>query len=199
MKAGRYKTTEEMVRDVSEDPAQGEAAARALEGRAITDLLMAERTVRGLSQKDIAAKMGCSQSRVSKLEAGTDADLRVGELEAYAAAVDLGVSVQLGDKGATIADQVKAHVLAARRLLHRIAELSKGDAAMTGQAQSFFAEVLFNAALSVGEAVRNLEVARKSGLLDRLPAEPPPPAVRLGEADDPPAAPPRSTRSRQPA
>jgi ribosome-binding protein aMBF1 (putative translation factor) len=51
----------------------------------VTDLT-AQRRSAGLSQTEVAARMGTSQSAVARLETG-DADVRVSTLERYAAAV----------------------------------------------------------------------------------------------------------------
>jgi hypothetical protein len=48
--------------------------------------LVAQRQAAGLSQTDVAARMGTSQSAVARLEAGTT-DVRTSTLERYAAAV----------------------------------------------------------------------------------------------------------------
>src|SRR5215467_9171642 len=48
--------------------------------------LTAQRRSAGLSQTEVAARMGTSQSAVARLEAG-DADVRVSTLERYAAAI----------------------------------------------------------------------------------------------------------------
>ena len=53
--------------------------------RLLTDLVT-QRQALGLSQSDVAARMGTSQSAVARLEAGPD-DLRVSTLERYAAAL----------------------------------------------------------------------------------------------------------------
>src|SRR5579875_2397604 len=48
--------------------------------------LSAKRAALGLSQTEVAARMGTSQSAVARLESG-DADLRASTLERYAAAL----------------------------------------------------------------------------------------------------------------
>jgi hypothetical protein len=48
--------------------------------------LAAQRRAEGLSQTEVAARMGTSQSAVARLESG-DADVRVSTLERYAAAI----------------------------------------------------------------------------------------------------------------
>ena len=55
--------------------------------RALVDELVKARQERGLSQTEIAARMGTSQSAVARLESG-EVDVRLSTLERYAAAVD---------------------------------------------------------------------------------------------------------------
>lgn len=63
-------------------PGFGEMAAR----RRLSAALAARRRELGLSQAEVAARMGTSQSAVARLEAG-GADARLSSLERYAAAV----------------------------------------------------------------------------------------------------------------
>ena len=55
--------------------------------RELVNELVKARQERGLSQTEIAARMGTSQSAVARLESG-DVDVRLSTLERYAAAVD---------------------------------------------------------------------------------------------------------------
>jgi transcriptional regulator with XRE-family HTH domain len=55
--------------------------------------LTAQRRSAGLSQTEVAARMGTSQSAVARLETG-DADVRVSTLERYAAAIGSQVAWQ---------------------------------------------------------------------------------------------------------
>ena len=54
--------------------------------RALTEALVARRVDLGLSQTEVAARMGPSQSAVARVEAGTG-DIRMSTLERYAAAL----------------------------------------------------------------------------------------------------------------
>ena len=54
--------------------------------RSLAAALLAKRLELGLSQTQVAARMGTSQSAVARLESG-EADLRLSTLERYAAAV----------------------------------------------------------------------------------------------------------------
>jgi transcriptional regulator with XRE-family HTH domain len=56
--------------------------------------LAAQRQAAGLTQTEVAARMGTSQSAVARLEAG-EADVRASTLERYAAAVGGQISWRL--------------------------------------------------------------------------------------------------------
>jgi predicted transcriptional regulator len=64
-------------------PGFKEAAARR---RALSNALADQRVALGLSQTEVAARMGTSQSAVARLESG-DADVRLSTLERYVAAL----------------------------------------------------------------------------------------------------------------
>ena len=63
------------------------------ERRRLVADLTAQRRSAGLSQTEVAARMGTSQSAVARLETG-DADVRVSTLERYAAAIGSQVAWQ---------------------------------------------------------------------------------------------------------
>lgn len=62
--------------------------------RALLDELVAERHAAGLSQTELAARMGTSQSAIARLEGG-ELDARMSTLERYAAALEHTVDWQL--------------------------------------------------------------------------------------------------------
>ena len=58
--------------------------------------LVAQRRTAGLSQTEVAARMGTSQSAVARLESGV-ADVRASTLERYAAAIGGEITWRLND------------------------------------------------------------------------------------------------------
>jgi transcriptional regulator with XRE-family HTH domain len=76
-----------------------EQAARMAEdrGRLVRELTE-QRQAAGLSQTEVAARMGTSQSAVARLESGT-ADVRASTLERYAAAVGGQITWRLSQPG----------------------------------------------------------------------------------------------------
>jgi ribosome-binding protein aMBF1 (putative translation factor) len=65
----------------------------------LTEALVARRVALGLSQTEVAARMGTSQSAVARLEAGSS-DVRLSSLERYASAVEQVLDWRLGEPGA---------------------------------------------------------------------------------------------------
>jgi transcriptional regulator with XRE-family HTH domain len=82
-----------MVEEVCDDKEFVDTLKDRLSRRRIVKTLAALRAARGLSQGDVAKKLRCTQSRISKLENGYDDELRVGELKDYAEG--LGLELQL--------------------------------------------------------------------------------------------------------
>jgi transcriptional regulator with XRE-family HTH domain len=60
--------------------------------------LTSRRVLLGLSQTEVAARMGTSQSAVARLESGS-ADIRLSTLERYAAALDQQLDWRLQARG----------------------------------------------------------------------------------------------------
>ncbi len=194
-----FDSVADMVRNTIDDDsafvAEVEAAIRR---RHVLDLLMARRAKLGLSQKQLAVSMDCSQSRISKLESGSDLDLSGHDLNSYAEAVGLNVTVLFTDAGTTLADQVKTHVLYVGELLKKLVELAGEDKAIAAGTQNFFGEVLLNSVRCALDASTQLaaNVAAAGGGADRLQRYTPPTAVHMPgggasrptSADDPVAA-----------
>ena len=61
----------------------------------LIDQLILARVAAGLTQSQLAAKLRCSQSRISKIEDSHDADLSLGDIHAYARVVGLKLELAL--------------------------------------------------------------------------------------------------------
>jgi transcriptional regulator len=94
----RFTSVSEMVREISEDRSFVEGFERRMRDRRIIKALLVLRVVRGWNQKDIADRLGCTQSRISKLESSADGDLRLADLRDYASALGQSVEIQIRRK-----------------------------------------------------------------------------------------------------
>lgn len=76
------------------DPVFPGIAAMAERRRNLAEELVTERVRVGLTQTEVAARMGTSQSAVARLEAG-DIDIRLSTLERYAMAIGMELRFDL--------------------------------------------------------------------------------------------------------
>jgi transcriptional regulator with XRE-family HTH domain len=90
-----YNSISEVVRETSERTSFADAVEGRLSRRRIVKDLKVLRATQGLSQKDIAEKLGCTQSRISELESMIDANLRIGDISKYADVLGLELRIIL--------------------------------------------------------------------------------------------------------
>ena len=172
MTTGVYKRTEdsmprkkfdsiaEMVRDVSDDQSFADEFENHMKGQQVIQALLMLRAAKGLNQKDIADRIKCTQSRISKLESSCDGDLRLDDLCGYASALDLSVAIVLLKTEGTIVDRVKFHAAYIKRLMDRLAELSKDDESTSRGFRTFCGEAAFNLLKIIQDAAKVVQDAR---------------------------------------
>ena len=85
-KRTQHNSVSDMVQSLSEDRAFAEEFERRVAGRQLIKILTVLRTKAGLSQQQLAEKLGCTQSKVSKLESSNS------EVELAAKLKRLGVA-----------------------------------------------------------------------------------------------------------
>jgi transcriptional regulator with XRE-family HTH domain len=101
----------------------------------------------GMTQREIARRMGCSPSRISKIESGTDHSLGWVEVYRYFGALGLNVSVMLDQPSVPLAAKIKHHVFAIDEQLKeltRLAGQTESDSTIREGIARFYKEVLFN-------------------------------------------------------
>lgn len=151
-----YSSVEEMVRDLSaDDPEFVAMFEEHVRQRQLVKSLTVIRAVAGMSQAELAAKLGCSQSKVSKLESGTDAGVTFGELVAILDATGHRAKVLLLPAGGLV-EEVKSHAHAIKQLLDELVALAGTDGVMVSAAAQFMDEAASNLLSFVKKAARNL-------------------------------------------
>ena len=101
------------------------------------------RQAAGITQEEMAKNLGVTQSAVSKLEGGIDADITLGEIKGYARAMEQRIGVMFG-KPLNHVESVKCHALAIRHHLEGLAKIADRDEEMQTHIQAFFGEAFFN-------------------------------------------------------
>lgn len=110
----------------------------------ITKKLLALRAARDLSQTDIANRMQCTQSRISKLESGFDEDMRLGDLAEYLSAMDLQLGVLIRKRGTTLVDEMKFHAASIQRILGQLTETAGNDKEIARGVLQFIVDAVGN-------------------------------------------------------
>lgn len=157
-KAGFSSVTELARGAFDNEPALVEELEAELSARQVVRALFAMRSARGVSQAEIASQLNCSQSRVSRIENGGDADLSLGEVEAYARALDCDAVLTFQKHQSTAVDRVKQHAFAIRRELDVMAKLAGDDSTLRQGVASFFGEAFFNIVRIISESVKSLPI-----------------------------------------
>jgi len=89
-----YRSVDEMLRGHGYRRVAEAVRKLSIKTRLIDQLILA-RVAAGLTQAQMAAKLRCSQSRISKIEDSHDADLSLGDIHAYARIVGLKLQLDL--------------------------------------------------------------------------------------------------------
>jgi transcriptional regulator with XRE-family HTH domain len=150
-----YRSVVEMARDVGGDAAFADDLGRHIAERRLVGRLSALRCARGLSQKDVAERMGCTQGRVSKLEASRDDDLSLGDIRSYALALGLTTVVGL-EGGQSAAARVKFHHARIKSEVDRLTKLAVGDETIAAGIARFFDEAAVNFLTTLEDATKKL-------------------------------------------
>jgi len=152
-----------MVRETSEDPSFAESFEKRLQHRRITKDLMVQRAVHRLSQKEIAERIGCTQSRISKLETTTDAELRLGDLARYSDALGLRVKILLEPKESTPVARVKSLAFQIKHETDALAKLAANDHVIAEGVSAFFGEAVFNMVRMLQDSAQKLPPRPEDG------------------------------------
>ena len=90
----RYKSVIDLVEDIIDDEEFKEQLKKNLQDKSLAHKLYGMRCAAGITQTEMAKKMGCDQSRISKLEnAGLDS-IKTSDLIAYSKALNLHLVLQ---------------------------------------------------------------------------------------------------------
>ena len=148
----KFKTVEAMTKALAGDDAFAADVADTLRSQRLVRELFALRCAAGLTQSQLAEKLGWSQSQVSRLEHDEDRNVTVGELEAYAGALGLAPTLVLGATSEQRVEAIKWHAREIHRMLAELANLADRDQSMVAGVADF----CFEAFMSLNAALANV-------------------------------------------
>jgi len=156
----QYTSVSELVHDMAPDAEFRAAFDARVARRKLVKQLLAMRAVRGLSQQDIAQKLDCTQSRISKLENTSDDDMRIGDLRAYAEAVGCELAMCPIPRDMKPVDKVKCHAFAIKAHMDELARLARSDEKIAEGVGGFFFELCVNFFRLLGDSAKLLPERR---------------------------------------
>ena len=163
----QYKSVSEVVKHLTEDKGFQEEFDRQISDKKLAKTLFAMRCSKGIKQSEMAAKLNCTQSRISKLEnSGVDA-IKVSDLVEYAQVLNLNMSISF-HKGLTSVESVKYHAFQIKKHLDHLADLAHRDDEIFHGVKNFYNECLVNILHLFQQSVRKLpkRAREKSGVLE---------------------------------
>jgi transcriptional regulator with XRE-family HTH domain len=141
----RFASVYALVKATLEDKGQAEAICQKIAGAQIVNAMIRSRAAAGLTQAEVAQKMNCTQSAVSKLEHSSDAELTLQDIATYLRATGGRLNIAVG-KQANRVERIKELATGLKHELEALADLSStsDDASIRKSINGFFGEAWFN-------------------------------------------------------
>jgi transcriptional regulator with XRE-family HTH domain len=139
----RYHSVDELLAGESVSHDVRNAVSKLDRETMIVHNLIQMRHAAGLTQHQLADKLGKTQSAISKLESNTDAEITLDELRAYCQATNEQIVLCIG-KPMNHVESVKWHASGIRDHLSALAHMAQNDGGMEQAIQAFFGEAFFN-------------------------------------------------------
>lgn len=141
-------TVSEVAAQFSKDKERTKKAVeKEINESSVVTMLLMIRHDRGLTQTDVAKRMNCSPSKVSRIEAGTDAQVNLVDLYQYANALDVRTTILFEPTDTRSSLLIKHFVYGIQERLEHLANIARGSEdgdIVADKIHTFFGEVLFN-------------------------------------------------------
>lgn len=150
-----FNSVSQMIRDLS-DRDFADTVEERLAERQIVKHLMALRAKQELSQEEMAKKLKCSQSKISKFESAKDGDIRLDTLVKYLDAMDMQPQFIFMPKKNRTVNEIKFHFCQMKRLMKTLSGMAIKDEAIAKGIADFFSEAAFNFITMLVESAKDL-------------------------------------------
>ena len=95
----RFKSVAEAAEFLAVDDTVKNLVQDEIDNSQIVNNLLRLRLRKGVSQKELSRSMGCDSSKISRIEAGNDVQLKIGDISQYASALGVQMNVVFEDTG----------------------------------------------------------------------------------------------------
>ena len=108
----KYASVSELVRDTSDSEIADEFDQYQADRKLVNCLTVMRCAHHGVSQMELAERMGCNQSKVSKMETSADVDLNFGDVISYARSLKQSIRMTFSPERNNRADHIRFHIAA---------------------------------------------------------------------------------------
>ena len=165
----KYSSVAEMIKEMSSDSAFRELVSKEINDKKVGKYLFYLRCKHNLSQKQIAEKLGCTQSRISKIESSIDKDLSINDLLDYAKALNLQLEIGYRNRTAKIVDLIKYHAFKIKEYLHQLTTMAKDDESLQVGVAKFRLEAFTNISVMISDSYSKLGIGQKKQAEEKSP------------------------------
>lgn len=157
----RYGNVAEMVKSLSSEETVKELFSKTMKEKTLGKYLFLLRCEHGLSQKELASIMGCTQSRISKIESALDKDVTIKDLLDYGKALNLKLEIGFRQSSVKIVDLIKYHAFKIKGYLNQLLGLAKDDEKLGESIADFHVEALFNLCRMISDNLTKMKFVQK--------------------------------------
>ena len=140
----QYSSVAEYIKDTTKNKKVSNRLLRKFTGNSVSKLLVLIRCNNRLSQNQLAKKIGCSQSRISKIENAENRELSINDLFLYAKGLNLKLEIGFRQSNVKIVDLIKYHAVKINSYLSTLRKLAQDDESLKEAIEAFHIEAFFN-------------------------------------------------------
>ncbi len=159
--ARHFKNVTESVKQLTTAKKFKKDALKALDNKGIAKFLFTLRCEQNLTQMQLAKKMGCTQSKISKIENSFDSELAINNLFDYGKALNLQLEIGFRNTDVKIVDLIKYHAFKIEDCLEHLVDLVKDDKDMARGVLQFHLEAFVNVRHLI---LKNIPILHKKSL-----------------------------------
>ena len=167
MAAKKHTSVGAVVRHVTGEKQAQVALEEEFSKRKLAKALFALRCAHGLTQKQMAERVNCSQSKISKIEHSKDLDLSFSDLVDYTEALKLQLRIEFGEPLNAV-ETIKYHAFRIKECVDKLTKLAHKDADLMDGVLKFYYEAVRNIAAIFERSASGLAKPRKETPLVRV-------------------------------
>jgi transcriptional regulator with XRE-family HTH domain len=136
-----------MAASLAGNPEVEQRVLDAISANSMVSCLLAMRVKKCLTQEQVAQRMKCNPSKVSRMESGSDLQLKWADVVCYASAINMNMCVLFEDPSLPAAERIKQCVFSISEDLDKLTDLAKqvgGNDEIAKKIHQFSGEVLLN-------------------------------------------------------